>query len=283
MGVKLITDSTSYIPIDLQKEFDITAIPLGVSFPDEFFLETEVDYDYFYRKIETEGVIPTSSQPSWGDLHQLFHQVAKEGRDIVAIFLSSLMSGTYHTALSVREDVLSEFPQANIAVLDSKTNCMSLGYPVLEAAKAAAQEQSFDEIVALASNLITRMNFYFTPATLDYLIKGGRIGGAAALLGQLLKMRPVLFVDDGSTNKHSTARSYRAAIDEIMKVLDRDFQQRGLQQVIVQHIDFPEKAEEVGALIHQRYGIVPPIVPIGPVIGLHVGPKTIGVVYCTER
>ena len=281
MVVKLITDSTSYIPIDLQEEFDIAVVPLSVNFPDESFLETEVDYAYFYKKVETGGVIPTSSQPSTGEMYRRFRLLVEKGYDIVAIFISSLMSGTYESALSVREQLLKEFPQAQINVLDSQTNCMSLGYPVLEAARAAARGLSFSEVSALASDLIKRMNFYFTPASLEYLKKGGRIGGAAALLGQILRIRPVLFVDKGATNVFRVARSFKSAINEMLNIMDRDYRQHGLRQVIVQDIDFPDKAKEVAQMIKQRYNLDAPIIPIGPIIGLHVGPGTIGLVYCT--
>jgi DegV family protein with EDD domain len=159
MSVKVITDSTSYIPADLLQELDITVVPLSVNFPDESFLETEVDYAYFYQKIETGGVIPTSSQPSTGDIYERFHRILEEGHDILAIFLSSLMSGTFQSALSIRERLLKEFPKALISVLDSRTNCMSLGYPVLAAARAAAQGDPRGQISAMASDLIQRMHF----------------------------------------------------------------------------------------------------------------------------
>lgn len=283
MGVKLVTDSTSYISEALQRELDITIVPLSVSFPDEQFLETEVDYDYFYRKIETSGVIPTSSLPSVGDMHQYFSKIIKEGHDILAIFISSLMSGTYQSAMLARDQLIEEFPEAKITILDSKTNCMSLGYPVVEAARAAGKGHTLSQVSDLASELIERMNFYFTPATLEYLRKGGRIGGAGALLGKVLKIRPVLFVDNGSTNVFKISRSFKGAIKEILKILDRDFKQRGLKQVIVHHINFPEKAQEIAQLIKQSYDINAPILSIGPVIGLHVGPGTVGIVYCTEK
>ena len=283
MSVKLITDSTSYISEKLQRELDITIVPLSVSFPDEQFLETEVDYDYFYNKIETSGVIPTSSLPSVGDMHQCFSKIIKDGHDILAIFISSKMSGTFQSAMLAREQLIEEFPEARIDILDSKTNCMSLGYPVVEAARAAALGQSLSEVSDLASSLIERMNFYFTPATLEYLKKGGRIGGAAALLGKVLKIRPVLFVDNGSTNVCKKARGFTGAVNEILKILERDFTQRDLKQVIVHHINFPEKAQELVQFIKQTYDIDAPVLSIGPVIGLHVGPGTIGIVYCTEK
>ena len=283
MGVKLVTDSTSYIPVELQKELDITVVPLSVNFPDEQFYETEVDYDYFYNKIDTSGIIPTSSQPSVGDMYESFRRLLEDGHDILGIFISSLMSGTSQSALSAREQLLEEFPQAKITILDSKTNCMALGYPVLEAARAVAQGQTLEQVSDLASGLIERMNFYFTPASLDYLQKGGRIGGAAALIGKILKIRPVLFVDNGRTNKHHTSRSFRGAINEILKIMDDHYQSRGLKHVMVHHINYPEKAQEIVQLVKERYDIDVSVVPIGPVIGLHVGPGTVGVVYCTEK
>jgi DegV family protein with EDD domain len=111
MAIKVISDSTSYIDPDTQKELDIELIPLSVNFPDEQFLETEVDYDYFYNNIEQTGVIPTSSQPSLGDIIEKFREIAAHGDDILAIFISSAMSGTYETALKAREKVLQESPR----------------------------------------------------------------------------------------------------------------------------------------------------------------------------
>jgi len=283
MGVKLITDSTSYIPVELQKELDITVVPLSVAFPDEHFRETEVDYNYFYNKIDTGGVIPTSSQPSVSEMYEPFRKLLEEGHDILGIFISALMSGTSQSALSAREQLLEEFPQAKITILDSKTNCMALGYPVLEAARAAAQGQTLEQVSEIAASTIERMNFYFTPESLDYLQKGGRIGGAAALLGKILKIRPVLFVDNGRTNKHHTSRSFRGAINEILKIMDADSQVKGLQHVIVHHINYPEKAQEIMQLVKEQYDVDVSVLPIGPVIGLHVGPGTIGIVYCTKK
>ena len=283
MNVKVITDSTSYIPRELQEELDINVIPLSVNFPDESFLETEVDYDYFYNKIETTGIIPTSSQPSGGEIYQQFKEFLEKGQDILAIFLSSLQSGTYQTALSIREQLLNEFPNAKIDILDSRFNSMALGYPVLEAARAAAQGFPLNQITALATDVIKRMNFYFTPSTLEYLKKGGRIGGAAALLGQIIKVRPILFVDNGDVGVNRISRSFNGAINEMLSILDRDFKQKGLQHVIVHHITFLEKAQELKQLIMDRYNISAPIMSIGPTIGLHVGPGSIGLVYCTEQ
>jgi DegV family protein with EDD domain len=283
MTVKLVTDSTSYIDSALQKQLDLTVIPLSINFPDESFKETEVSPDYFYSKLNKSEVIPTSSQPSQGDIYTAFKEIIIQGHDVLGIFLSSDMSGTYHTALSAKEMLLQEYPEARIEVLDSRSNCMALGLPVIEAAKASQAGQPLEEVTLLARQIIARMHFYFIPATLEYLKKGGRIGGAAALIGSILNIKPILYVHKGKTDLLERARGSRAAIERLYSLLDQAYQTHGLKEIVVQHINDLNKAREVAQTISLRYGKEVQIMPIGPVIGLHVGPGTIGIVFCTEK
>ncbi|QGT99580.1 DegV family protein [Candidatus Syntrophocurvum alkaliphilum] len=283
MAIKVVTDSTSYIENSLIKELDITIVPLSVNFPDESFKENEVDHEYFYRKIKTTGIIPTSSQPSQGSIISIFENIVSNGNEIVAIFLSSDMSGTYETAISARDIVLEDYPHAKIEVLDGRTNSMALGLPVIEAARAALSGQKFDEIVDLAKYMIKRVHFYFAPETLEFLKKGGRIGGASALLGSILNIKPVLFVENGKTAVLKKARGSKAAIEAMLERLDNDYKTNGLKHILVHHINCHEKAKEIADKICDKYDFTVPVVPIGPVIGLHVGPGAIGIVYCTEK
>ncbi len=279
MSIKLVTDSTSYIDTATQQQLDITIIPLSVHFPDESFREDEVEYDYFYNKIDQEGIIPTSSQPPLGEIQDVFRRLIAQGQQVLAIFISSEMSGAYHTALSARDMVLRENPSARIEILDSRTNCMALGQMVVNAARAAQENQSMDEVVAAAMDTQKRLRFYFVPAGLEYLKKGGRIGGAAALLGSVLQIKPILYVKDGETALFERVRGTRAAIERMLELLDEDYTAFGLSQVIVQHIDNFKNARQLAVIIKKRYGIKPEILPIGPVIGLHVGPGAVSIVY----
>lgn len=282
MTVKLVTDSTSYISNDIQKELDITVIPLSVHFPDESFNETEVDFDYFYKKINSTGIIPTSSQPAIGQIYSIFEEIVCRNDEVLAIFLSSEMSGTYESALTVKDMILEKYPTAAIEILDSRTNCMSLGFSVIEAAKCAREGKSLAEIVKIASKVIKGMHFYFVPTTLEYLRKGGRIGGAAALIGSLFNIKPILYVNNGKTDLLERVRGTRATINRMLNLLENDYKEHGLKAVIVHHINAPEKARELVQRIINRYGFDVPLVSIGPVIGCHVGPGAIGIVYCTE-
>lgn len=283
MSLKIVTDSTAYIDPSVQQELDITVIPLSVNFPDESFKETEVDYAYFYDKIDREGIIPTSSQPAQGEIQQVFNNIISKGKDVLAIFLSSEMSGTYHSALSARDMIRQEYPAARLEVLDSRTNCMAMGLIVIAAARAAKEGRSIEEAAEAARQTMKRIKFYFVPAGLEYLKKGGRIGGAAALLGSILQIKPILYVDNGKTAVLERARGARAAINRLLNLLDNDYKKYGLKNVMVHHISCPDKAAELAQIINTRYSLEVSVLPIGPVIGLHVGPGTLAIIYCTEN
>ncbi|MGS0746130.1 DegV family protein [Syntrophomonas erecta subsp. sporosyntropha] len=284
MAIKILSDSTSYIDLQTQQELNIGIIPLTVNFKDESFKETEVDYDYFYNKIETTGVIPTSSQPSPGEIYATFREIVSRGDDIVAIFISSAMSGICTTVVKAKELLLQEFPQAKIEIMDSRTNCMAMGMQVLAAARAAKAGESFKAVVQAAQYVRERVHFYFVPETLEYLKKGGRIGTASALLGSLLNIRPILTVDmkNGMTHLLEKARGTSAAIKRMLDLLEEDSQKYGLKEIIVHHINAPEKALKLKQALVNQYNLPVSIHSIGPVIGLHTGLGTVGFVYCTK-
>ncbi|HKM39119.1 MAG TPA: DegV family protein [bacterium] len=284
MAVKLVTDSTADIDRKTRKELDITIIPLTIHFPDQSFVDGEVPLDLFYSKLEQSPVIPTSSQPSAGDIQVVFEHLVSEGHDILAIFLSSGISGTYDSALKARERVLAQHPQANIEVIDSLNTVMALGYPVIEMAKEALAGKPFNQIVDSAKELLRRVHFYFIPHSLEHLRKGGRIGSAAALIGSILDLKPVLYYDDtGITAVARKVRSMRGAIEHMIGIMENDYKAQGLEAVIVQHINNPALADDVAEMIQTRFGIKPPIVPVGPIVGLHAGPGTIGIAYCLTK
>ncbi|MGI6420903.1 MAG: DegV family protein [Syntrophomonadaceae bacterium] len=283
MTVKLVTDSTSYIQEETLRDLDIKIVSLAVNFPGESFDEESADYDDFYKRIEREGIIPTSSQPSVGTMIDTFKEIISRGEEVLAIFISSKMSGTYECALQAKKVLLEEYPQACIEVLDSKTNCMALGLQVIEAAAAAQAGKKMEEVKQIAQDIRDKVRFYFVPATLDYLIKGGRIGGASALLGSLLKIRPILYVNDGMTDVEEKVRGTKAAIKRIIQILHEDASKYGLRHLLVHHIHDHERGSELAHNLSNLFQRQVQSYSIGPVIGLHVGPGTLGVVYCTEE
>lgn len=280
MAVKIVTDSTSDIDKKTKLELDIAIIPLTVHFPDESFVDDDIPLDRFYSKLESSPVIPTSSQPSSGDIKLVFEGLVKEGHDVLAIFLSSKISGTYENALIAKDMVLEKYPDANIEIIDSLNTVMALGYQVIRTAQEAKAGKSFRQVTDLANELLKRIRFYFVPESLEHLRKGGRIGSAAALIGSILDLKPVLYYADGLTAVAKKVRSMRGAIKHMIAIMEADYKAHGLEAVIVQHINNLPRAKEVAETIKERYNLTSPIVPVGPIVGLHAGPGTIGIAYC---
>lgn len=281
MGTKIVTDSTCYIPEDLLEEFDISVVSLNVLFKTESFRELDIDKSTFYEKMEAADEIPTSSQPSIKELQDIFEKYAKNNESVIGVFLSEDMSGTYSSANLVKNMVLENYPDADIRIIDSRSNCMQMGFAALEGAKAAKAGESTEKIMDIIKKVINSSRFLFVPDNLTYLKKGGRIGGAAALLGNILQIKPILTVEDGKTTIFDKVRTKRRAVDKIVDTFMEDIKLNGLGDVIVHHINCEEEGFRLAEKISKTVGKEVRIQSIGPVIGLHVGPKAIGVAYFT--
>ncbi|WP_313233749.1 DegV family protein [Tissierella praeacuta] len=282
MTVKIITDSTSYIPEHIRKELDIRVLSLYVSFPDESIKETDIRNELFYEKMEEKG-IPVSSQPSVGELYEEMKAIVANGHELLCIFLSSEMSGTYASACSVKEKILEEYQDAKIQIVDSRSNSMQLGFAAIVAARAAKEGKTLDEVKEIVEKNINRSRFLFIPDNLIYLKKGGRIGGASALIGNVLKIIPILTVKDGKTTILKTIRTKNKAIKTMIDIMLKDNLDYKIQEIIIHHINCYEEAKELADNLKEVLNKDIDIVDIGPVIGLHVGPGAIGIVYYTEK
>lgn len=282
MGIKIVTDSTSYIPREYIEEYDIKVVSLNVSMSGKIKREVDVDNKYFYKEMKESNEVPKSSQPIPQEILDLFKSIVKEGDSIVGIFLSSKMSGAYSTANMVKEMVLEDYPNADIHILDSKTNCMQMGFAVIEAAKASATGKGINEVISIAEHIFNNSRFLFAPETLEYLKKGGRIGGAAALFGNILQIRPILTVVNGETSVFKKIRTRKKIIDEIVKEVLTDIEAKGLGDIIVHHINCEEDGLKLAEILEEKLSRKVEIQSIGPVIGLHVGPGSIGIAYYTK-
>lgn len=283
MAVKIMTDSTSYIDKDLREALDINIMPLYISFKNESMKETDIENHDFYEKMEREG-IPVSSQPSIGELYEEMERIVKGGDDLLCIFLSSEMSGTYINACKVKNIILEKYEDAKIHVIDSRSNSMQLGFAAIVAARAAKEGKSIEEIRTIVEENIKRSRFLFIPDNLVYLQKGGRIGGASALIGNILKLIPVLTVKDGKTAILKTVRTKVRAIKAMIDEMMEDYLNYGIEEIIVHHINCYDQAKALANNLMEKLKLDHvDIADIGPVIGLHVGPGAIGIVYYTKE
>ncbi len=283
MTVRIVTDSTNYLPAEELERLGITRVSLHVHDGDQMRPETEIDIPAFYRRLADTRTIPTSSQPSPDDLVTAFTEAASDGSEVLGCFMSSRMSGTVQSAELAATMVREAHPDARISVLDTESNCMQEGYAVLSAAEKAAAGGTLEECEAAARATMARSRFLFTPHTLEYLARGGRISGASALLGSLLQIAPILTVEDGETQVAAKVRTRKRVLAEAASRFADDIERCGLERVLVHAIvDLEEGARFAADYIEPIVGDTVPVVPIGPVIGLHVGPA-VGVVYETRE
>ncbi len=282
MAVQVLTDSTSYIHKDIQKDLGIKVVSLNVIKGNKSMKEVDIDNKSFYKDLNKQE-IPSSSQPSVEDMYQAMKEVVGEGDDLVCIFLSSKMSGTYASAHLVKNMIMEEYADAKIEIIDSESNSMQLGFAAIVAARLAKTGATIEDVKLAAKENVKRSRFIFLPDNLEYLRKGGRIGGAGALIGNLLKIIPVLTVEDGQTTVLQKARTKARAVNVMLDKLVDDAEAYGLKEVCIHHINALDEAKELADIITSKLNIVATISDIGAIIGLHVGPGAIGIVYYTEK
>lgn len=282
MAIKIVTDSTSYISDEYIKKYDIKLVSLNVIINGVSSREVDIENKVFYEEIRNSKEIPKSSQPIPNEMLNTFKEIVKDGDSIVGIFLSSKMSGTYSNANMIKDMILEDYPDAEIHILDSKTNCMQMGFAVIEAARTASEGKSINEVINAANHVINNSRFLFTPETLEYLKKGGRIGGAAALFGNVLQIKPILTVVNGETSVFKKVRTRKKAIEEIVKTVLEEIESKGLGDIVVHHINCQEDGLKLAKALENKLGKKVDIQSIGPVIGVHVGPGSIGIAYYTK-
>lgn len=282
MAIKIVTDSTSYISDEYIKKYDIKLVSLNVIINGVSSREVDIENEVFYEEIKNSKEIPKSSQPIPEEMLNTFREIVEDGDSIVGIFLSSKMSGTYSNANMIKDMILEDYPDAEIHILDSKTNCMQMGFAVIEAARTASEGKSINEVINAANHVINNSRFLFTPETLEYLKKGGRIGGAAALFGNVLQIKPILTVVNGETSVFKKVRTRKKAIEEIVKTVLEEIEAKGLGDIVVHHINCQEDGLKLAKALENKLGKKVDIQSIGPVIGVHVGPGSIGIAYYTK-
>lgn len=283
MAVRIVTDSASSISKADRDRLSITTIPLLVFLDGRPIPEAQLCAPDFSEWLAGLTELPRTSQPSPEDFAAAFRPLVDGGDEVLAVLISAGMSGTVQSASLAAAMVRSERPDARIEVVDSRSNSMEEGFAVLAAAEAAAAGKPLAECVRAATETTRRTRFLFTPQSLEYLRRGGRISAAAGLLGVALKIAPILTAEKGATGVAGAARNTRNAWAKIGTLMRRDVAKYGLRQVAVQYFGTSEDAERfvaevVGPIVDREV----PIVPLHPVVGLHVGPA-VGVVYETER
>ncbi|MBF4692137.1 DegV family protein [Fusibacter ferrireducens] len=281
--IKLITDSTAYLPKALIGDYPIHIVSLSVLIDETIFIETETENKVFYTHMAQSKAFPKSAQPSLGVMMKAFEEAVAEGDEVIGIFLSSEMSGTYQTACMVKTQLLEKYPSAHIELVDSRTNCMQLGFCVLYGAELAAQGMPMKSVAQAMRSYVNQSRFIFLPETLDYLKMGGRIGGAQAIVGNIFQILPILTVKEGCTEVLQKVRTKKKAVETLLQIALDDMAKYGFKNVVVHHIEAYEEGLALAQRLLSALGVQVPVVDIGPVIGTHVGPGAIGIAYDLQK
>ncbi|MBM7855909.1 DegV family protein with EDD domain [Desulfohalotomaculum tongense] len=278
-SIKIVTDSTADLSSDLLAQYDISMIPLQVNFSSESLKDRlEITPAEFYQRLKTEKKVPRTSQPAPGDIYNVYKKLADEGHSIVSIHIASNFSGTYQAALLAK----SMLPEADIHVFDSRTVSVGLGLVVLAAAKAVKEGKSLEEVISVVERTIPNIKIYFFVDTLEYLAKGGRIGGAAAFLGSLLNIKPLLAALEGEVQPVEKVRGRKRAVSRLIKIIKSETAGKKCHCILAHAGNKPgldDLAEKIRPEINFEEILLE---QLGPVVGCHVGPGAVGIAFYTS-
>ncbi|HEY3674944.1 MAG TPA: DegV family protein [Candidatus Tumulicola sp.] len=277
MAVAIVTDSTSDIDPVAGAALGIAVVPLFVVFGDRSYRDyVDLSREEFYRMLQTQPVLPTTSQPTAAMFESAFGPPAGAGNDILCITISSQLSGTLNAAAAAA----TAFPQTRIVAYDSQSVAGGLGMMVLYARELAESGASIDRIVEALDRWRASQRLYALIADLSHLQRTGRIGRARAALGTLMKVVPVLALKDGSIVAEAQVRTFARARETALDLLMQAVSDPGRARFAIVHVGAPELAESVVAQLRERLdGVTPAKLDVweaGPVIATHGGPGALG-------
>lgn len=274
--IMVVTDSSASLPPEMAEKLGIQIIPLWLIWDEQSFLDgVDIDPHTFYQRLKESKTLPSSTQPTAMEFKALFETLAGECTGIVCVLASSKISGTVDSACAARE-----FSPVPVEVVDSGFSAMGQGLIAISAARAASSSSSLAEVAAAAEKIRDAVHLLFVVDTLEYLHKGGRIGGAKRLLGTALNIKPILHFEGGSIQPLSQTRTKKKATAELLDIASGRLGGSLMAEAAVVHVDCPEEAKQLKKLVVERFN--PPVVhvsDVSPVVGTHVGPGALGLAF----
>jgi len=278
--VAVVTDSTADIPQDLIEAHGIHVVPLQLMMAGKTWLDgVDINPPAFYELLQTSSAFPTTSQPSVSSFENLFVELSGQVDGIAVILVSDDLSGTLDSARAAKANL----PEIPIELIDSRGVSMTLGFPVLAAAREAAAGGDLQAVANAARALIGKTHVYFVVDTLEYLHRGGRIGAAAKFLGSALNLKPILEIRDGIVKPVARVRTRSKALARLHELLQAQLKETDRIHMAVINVAAPEEATRLKAQLETRFYPIEVIeTECGPVVGAHAGPGTVAVAFYVE-
>lgn len=279
--IAILTDSTAYLSDAQIQEYGIEVIPLNVIWEGSSYLDNvDISAEEFYTRLKTSKELPTTSQPSVGAFKEYFDRIAPNVDGIAAVLLSDKLSGTIASAKAAKDE-MDGFP---IEIVDTKTTTAGLALVVLEAAKAAKEGKDLASVAARAKEVGEKTKTMFVVDTLEFLHKGGRIGGAKRFVGSLLSVKPILQLLDGSVDTLDSVRTKSKALKALLEYARTDIEsQTGKVFFGVFHGLAEEEGKKIADQVNAEFSPEALLFTgLSPVIGVHTGPGTIGIAYFVD-
>jgi DegV family protein with EDD domain len=277
--VTVVTDSVATVPEPLLRELDIRVVPVVLNLAGRSYRDgVDITPDEFYRLLRTNGNLPTTSAPSVGDFVRVYAAAAPESSAILSIHVPAHLSAIIEAA-TVASRLIDDVP---IRILDARSPTMAEGFVVLEAARAAAAGGDLEAVTARAEEIIPKVRFYAMLDTLDYLYRGGRIGGAAALLGAMLQIKPVVHLVDGRVEPLARPRTRRRGTEIMIREMAAAAGGRPVHAAVMQGDARPE-AEVLRDRLAREFDCTELyMTEFTPVMGAHAGPGLLGIAYYVD-
>jgi len=277
--IAIVTDSTSYMPADLVGKYNITVAPQVLIWDDKTYRDgIDIQSAEFFSRLKTSKTMATTSQVSVADMQSIFQGLVDKGFDVLGIFISSKLSGTIQSATQAK--ALMEGAGEKVTVIDSNSTAMAMGFQVLAVARAADDGASLKDCVTLAEKSRENTGVVFAVDTLEFLHRGGRIGGAQRFMGTLLNMKPILALQDGKVEGLERIRTKTKAHDRVLELIAEQTGGKSPIRIATLHANALEDAQALLAKCEKELNPAESILAeLSPVVANHTGPGTVGLAY----
>lgn len=277
MGIRIVTDSSSDLNKEFEMKYNVEVVPLTVHFNDGFYKDRkEITSKQFFEKLQQQSEIPTTTQVNPKEFESIFSRILSEGDEIIGIFISSEMSGTYNSAVIAKEMLQSD----KIHIIDSRGVTLALGLLVVKAAQLVQEGKTSREIVSQTLENIEKMKSVMIVDTLDYLRKGGRLSASQAFIGGVLNLKPILTFEDGKLVPMDKVRGRKKALKWVRKWIDTNKYDLKNKTIYMLHATDQEYMNELKEILVKDYGASNIIESeVGAIVGTHSGPSAIAMCF----